>query len=116
MLKVSVSAGNLTDLGCSVAAMVKCCDLPLFYSYKTGAIVVLDVAKKTPVSLQRLRGHDDEIHCICWAPLCNQETDHKGSVIVSLHTLRCVYNTPCLEKNGTTILLPVTLPYANRFS
>jgi len=48
------------------------------YSYKTGAVMILDVAKKNAVSLQRLRGHDDEIHCICWAPLFNQETDHKG--------------------------------------
>jgi len=58
--------------------VVDWCNLSLLYSYKTGAIVVLDVAKKTPVSLQRLRGHDDEIHCICWAPLFSQETDHKG--------------------------------------
>jgi len=48
------------------------------HSYRTGAVVVLDVAKKNPVSLQRLRGHDDEIHCICWAPLLGQETEHKG--------------------------------------
>ena len=47
-------------------------------SYKTGAITVLDVSKKNPVSLQRLRGHDDEIHSICWAPLVSQETSHKG--------------------------------------
>ena len=57
---------------------MKCSDLSLLYSYKTGAVVVLNVAKKTPVSLQRLRGHDDEIHCICWAPLCSQKTDHEG--------------------------------------
>jgi len=46
--------------------------------YKTGAIVVLDVAKKSPASLQRLRGHDDEIHCICWAPSVHQRTDDEG--------------------------------------
>jgi len=43
--------------------------------YKTGAVVLLDVAKKKPASLQRLRGHDDEIHCICWVPSLGQETD-----------------------------------------
>jgi len=45
--------------------------------------MILDVAKKKPISLQRLRGHDDEIHCICWAPLVRQETLDKG-----LYTLR----------------------------
>jgi len=53
--------------------------------------VVLDVAKKTPVSLQRLRGHDDEIHCICWAPLCSQETDYKGLNIVLCSYLNIMF-------------------------
>ena len=52
----------------------------LLYSYKTGAVVILDVAKKNAVSLQRLRGHDDEIHCICWAPSLSQETEQKGII------------------------------------
>jgi len=47
----------------------------LLYSYKTGAVVLLDVAKKKPASLQRLRGHDDEIHCLCWVPSLGQKTD-----------------------------------------
>jgi len=53
------------------------------YSYKTGAVVILDVTNKKPISLQRLRGHDDEIHCICWAPLAGQETLDKGLYINS---------------------------------
>ena len=64
-----------------VRACVRACVCVCVHRYKTGAVVVLDVAKKNPVSLQRLRGHDDEIHCICWAPLLSQETDCKGSCI-----------------------------------
>jgi len=78
-----------------------CCDLSLLYSYKTGAVVVLDVAKKTPVSLRRLRGHDDEIHCICWAPLCSEETDHKG-----LNDILCVYyRQHCAQCKATVFKL-----------
>ncbi|KAG7517124.1 gem-associated protein 5 [Solea senegalensis] len=36
--------------------------------YKDGMIVLIDVSKKGEVT-HRLRGHDDEIHSLAWAPL-----------------------------------------------
>ncbi|KAK7926235.1 hypothetical protein WMY93_008545 [Mugilogobius chulae] len=35
--------------------------------YKDGMIVLIDVSKKGEV-LHRLRGHDDEVHCLSWCP------------------------------------------------
>ncbi|KAM6984625.1 gem-associated protein 5 [Aplochiton taeniatus] len=43
--------------------------------YKDGMIVLIDVSKKGEV-VQRLRGHDDEIHSLAWAPLANEEALH----------------------------------------
>lgn len=46
-------------------------------------IVLIDVSKKGEV-VHRLRGHDDEIHALSWAPLANEEAlysrpdDHTG--------------------------------------
>ncbi|XP_028277545.1 gem-associated protein 5 [Parambassis ranga] len=39
--------------------------------YKDGMIVLIDVSKKGEV-LHRLRGHDDEIHSLVWAPLATE--------------------------------------------
>uniref|UniRef100_A0A8C7VQH9 Gem (nuclear organelle) associated protein 5 n=1 Tax=Oncorhynchus mykiss TaxID=8022 RepID=A0A8C7VQH9_ONCMY len=40
--------------------------------YKDGMIVLIDISKKGEV-VHRLRGHDDEIHALAWAPLPNEE-------------------------------------------
>ncbi|NXC39944.1 GEMI5 protein, partial [Penelope pileata] len=36
--------------------------------YKDGMVVVIDISRKKEV-LHRLRGHDDEIHCLAWCPV-----------------------------------------------
>lgn len=41
-------------------------------SYKDGMIALIDVSKKGEV-MQRLRGHDDEIHSLAWSPLANED-------------------------------------------
>lgn len=41
---------------------------PLSSRYKDGMIVLIDVAKRGEV-MQRLRGHEDEIHSLAWSPL-----------------------------------------------
>ena len=38
-------------------------------------IVLVDVTKKGEV-VHRLRGHDDEIHALSWAPTSNEEGLH----------------------------------------
>uniref|UniRef100_UPI003AAE5D3E gem-associated protein 5 n=1 Tax=Centroberyx gerrardi TaxID=166262 RepID=UPI003AAE5D3E len=40
--------------------------------YKDGMIVLIDVSRKGEV-LHRLRGHDDEIHSLSWAPLAGED-------------------------------------------
>ncbi|XP_035034293.2 gem-associated protein 5 isoform X1 [Hippoglossus stenolepis] len=40
--------------------------------YKDGMIVLIDVSKKGLV-MQRLRGHDDEIHSLAWSPLPGED-------------------------------------------
>ncbi|XP_023262094.1 gem-associated protein 5 [Seriola lalandi dorsalis] len=40
--------------------------------YKDGMIVLIDVSKKGEV-MQRLRGHDDEIHSLAWSPLPGED-------------------------------------------
>ncbi|AWO99551.1 putative gem-associated protein 5 [Scophthalmus maximus] len=40
--------------------------------YKDGMIVLMDVSKKGEV-MQRLRGHDNEIHSLAWAPLPRED-------------------------------------------
>uniref|UniRef100_A0A3B4XQ96 Gem nuclear organelle associated protein 5 n=1 Tax=Seriola lalandi dorsalis TaxID=1841481 RepID=A0A3B4XQ96_SERLL len=51
--------------------------------YKDGMIVLIDVSKKGEV-MQRLRGHDDEIHSLAWSPLpgedalCSRPEDSEG--------------------------------------
>uniref|UniRef100_A0A673XSI7 Gem nuclear organelle associated protein 5 n=1 Tax=Salmo trutta TaxID=8032 RepID=A0A673XSI7_SALTR len=44
--------------------------------YKDGMIVLIDISKKGEV-VHRLRGHDDEIHALAWAPLPNEEVLYK---------------------------------------
>ncbi|KAF7655287.1 hypothetical protein LDENG_00058260 [Lucifuga dentata] len=46
--------------------------------YKDGMIVLIDVSKKGEV-MHRLRGHDDEIHSLAWAPLANEDVLHSRS-------------------------------------
>uniref|UniRef100_A0A4W6DQL4 Gem nuclear organelle associated protein 5 n=1 Tax=Lates calcarifer TaxID=8187 RepID=A0A4W6DQL4_LATCA len=41
--------------------------------YKDGMIVLIDVSKKGEV-MQRLRGHDDEIHSLVWSPVTGEDT------------------------------------------
>uniref|UniRef100_A0A667XLE8 Gem nuclear organelle associated protein 5 n=1 Tax=Myripristis murdjan TaxID=586833 RepID=A0A667XLE8_9TELE len=41
--------------------------------YKDGMIVLIDVSRKGEV-LHRLRGHDDEIHSLAWAPTASEES------------------------------------------
>ncbi|GLD46335.1 gem-associated protein 5, partial [Lates japonicus] len=40
--------------------------------YKDGMIVLIDVSKKGEV-MQRLRGHDDEIHSLVWSPVTGED-------------------------------------------
>ncbi|XP_040907522.1 gem-associated protein 5 [Toxotes jaculatrix] len=40
--------------------------------YKDGMIVLIDVSKKGEV-MQRLRGHDDEIHSLAWSPVPRED-------------------------------------------
>lgn len=47
---------------------------PLSSRYKDGMIALVDVAKRGEV-MQRLRGHEDEIHSLAWSPL-----DKEGSL------------------------------------
>ncbi|XP_067085253.1 gem-associated protein 5 isoform X1 [Osmerus mordax] len=47
----------------------------LAVGYKDGMIVLVDVTKKGEV-VHRLRGHDDEIHALSWAPTPNEEGLH----------------------------------------
>lgn len=47
---------------------------PLSSRYKDGMIALIDVAKRGEV-MQRLRGHEDEIHSLAWSPL-----DREGSL------------------------------------
>lgn len=44
----------------------------LFFSYKDGIVVIIDISKKGEV-IHRLRGHDDEIHSIAWCPLPGED-------------------------------------------
>uniref|UniRef100_A0A3B5MNQ1 Gem (nuclear organelle) associated protein 5 n=1 Tax=Xiphophorus couchianus TaxID=32473 RepID=A0A3B5MNQ1_9TELE len=41
--------------------------------YKDGMIVLIDISKKGEV-MQRLRGHDNEIHSLAWSPLIGEDT------------------------------------------
>ncbi|ELU01058.1 hypothetical protein CAPTEDRAFT_189953 [Capitella teleta] len=41
----------------------------LAIGYRTGAVVIIDMSKKTQMTVQRLKGHDEEIHSICWCPV-----------------------------------------------
>ncbi|XP_029956587.1 gem-associated protein 5 isoform X2 [Salarias fasciatus] len=56
--------------------------------YKDGMIVLIDVSKKGEV-IHRLRGHDDEIHSLAWAPrahedaLCHRPEDGEAANGVS---------------------------------
>ena len=39
------------------------------YSYKNGQVLVVDIGRKgNSVIIQKLRGHDDEIHSVVWCP------------------------------------------------
>ncbi|NXU55063.1 GEMI5 protein, partial [Turnix velox] len=40
--------------------------------YKDGMVVIIDISRKREV-LHRLRGHDDEIHCLAWCPILGEE-------------------------------------------
>jgi len=50
----------------------------IYNRYKSGVILVLDVRKEVQV-LQRLRGHDEEVHCVVWCPISGE--DYKMSVL-----------------------------------
>ncbi|XP_068554329.1 gem-associated protein 5 isoform X1 [Anas acuta] len=40
--------------------------------YKDGMVIVIDISRKKEI-LHRLRGHDDEIHCLAWCPVPGEE-------------------------------------------
>ncbi|NWV13038.1 GEMI5 protein, partial [Ptilonorhynchus violaceus] len=40
--------------------------------YKDGMVVIIDISRKREV-VHRLRGHDDEIHCLAWCPVLGEE-------------------------------------------
>ncbi|NXT75798.1 GEMI5 protein, partial [Zapornia atra] len=40
--------------------------------YKDGMVVIIDISRKREV-IHRLRGHDDEIHCLAWCPVPGEE-------------------------------------------
>uniref|UniRef100_A0A8C0HK55 Gem nuclear organelle associated protein 5 n=1 Tax=Buteo japonicus TaxID=224669 RepID=A0A8C0HK55_9AVES len=40
--------------------------------YKDGMVIIIDISRKREV-LHRLRGHDDEIHCLAWCPVPGEE-------------------------------------------
>ncbi|NXX93521.1 GEMI5 protein, partial [Centropus bengalensis] len=40
--------------------------------YKDGMVVIIDISRKREV-VHRLRGHDDEIHCLAWCPVPGEE-------------------------------------------
>ncbi|KAM4727035.1 gem-associated protein 5 [Anableps anableps] len=56
--------------------------------YKDGMIVLIDISKKGEV-MQRLRGHDNEIHSLAWSPLIGEDAlytraeDHEATNGVS---------------------------------
>ncbi|NXY21418.1 GEMI5 protein, partial [Atrichornis clamosus] len=41
--------------------------------YKDGMVVIVDISRRREV-LHRLRGHDDEIHCLAWCPVAGEES------------------------------------------
>ncbi|NWW82256.1 GEMI5 protein, partial [Climacteris rufus] len=40
--------------------------------YKDGMVVIIDISRKKEI-VHRLRGHDDEIHCLAWCPVPGEE-------------------------------------------
>ncbi|NWT54853.1 GEMI5 protein, partial [Erythrocercus mccallii] len=40
--------------------------------YKDGMVVIIDISRKREV-VHRLRGHEDEIHCLAWCPVLGEE-------------------------------------------
>ncbi|NXO88130.1 GEMI5 protein, partial [Sitta europaea] len=40
--------------------------------YKDGMVVIIDISRKREV-VHRLRGHEDEIHCLAWSPVPGEE-------------------------------------------
>ena len=36
--------------------------------YKTGIVLVVDISGQRSDVLQRLRGHDEEVHSVSWCP------------------------------------------------
>ncbi|NWI44255.1 GEMI5 protein, partial [Picathartes gymnocephalus] len=40
--------------------------------YKDGMVVIIDISRKREV-VHRLRGHEDEIHCLAWCPVPGEE-------------------------------------------
>ncbi|NWV64344.1 GEMI5 protein, partial [Malurus elegans] len=40
--------------------------------YKDGMVVIIDISRKKEV-VHRLRGHEDEIHCLAWCPVPGEE-------------------------------------------
>ncbi|PIK60770.1 putative gem-associated protein 5 [Apostichopus japonicus] len=44
----------------------------LAVGYKSGKIYVIDLSKKKPTVVLKLRGHDDEVQSMCWSPTSSQ--------------------------------------------
>ncbi|XP_075458280.1 gem-associated protein 5 isoform X2 [Ascaphus truei] len=44
--------------------------------YKDGMVVLIDISRRGDV-VHRLRGHDDEIHCLAWSPHPREEELHQ---------------------------------------
>ena len=65
-----------------------CCDL---HRYKSGSVLIVNTERNGQV-VQRLRGHDEEIHGVCWCPELGEEPDwiaEKGlNKITNINTLQ----------------------------
>jgi gem associated protein 5 len=53
----------------------------LCFRYRNGAVVIIDVSKKSREIVQKLKGHDEEIHCVCWCPIQGEEISKEESKI-----------------------------------
>ena len=53
---------------------------PRYYycRYKSGNIILADINRNGTI-LQKLRGHDEEIHCLCWSPIPGEDLSVNGS-------------------------------------
>ncbi|KAM5299988.1 gem-associated protein 5 isoform 2-T2 [Ctenodactylus gundi] len=75
--------------------------------YKDGIVVIVDISRKGEV-VQRLRGHDDEIHSIAWCPLpgedclsINQEENSEPEIPNGKATAQTLETKGCYLATGS---------------